>query len=249
VDRGAPAQEIPATAAACGQALAVLPGDLERHGIDVGRRVPQNFPVLTKTEMMANFDRIVTDPTITKDKIADFLERSKNPFDLYENRYYVVSTSGTSGEIGYYVYDMASRTRGVPAALRVRPPSIGRRRLAFLGACEGHGTGVSFAVSTQRSLTWWAYTVATYEIDAPLAPTLDSLNAFRPTILTGYANALGILAEKQLDGRLNIAPKQVLSSGELVESTDRELVEQVFGVPLLDLYACSEHFDHGPEPP
>src|SRR4030095_2045981 len=52
---------------------------IEERGIRVSVCTPADFPVLTKTLLMANFDRIATDRRVTKQAIADFLTRSKDP--------------------------------------------------------------------------------------------------------------------------------------------------------------------------
>ena len=222
---------------------------VDARGIDLDNCVPQDFPVLTKDALLDNFDRIVTDPTITYADIAGFLAASKDPFELYRDRYYVVQTSGISGTVGYFVYDFDDWARGVAGALRVNPPSFGKRRLAFFGYGDGHYTGVSFATSTQQSLLRWVYDIAAYHIDHPLGPILDSLNAFQPTILMGYPSALGILADAQLQGRLTIAPQAAQCSGESVLAADRAKVEQAFGVPLVDVYSSTEHLIMGANRP
>lgn len=218
---------------------------IERHGIDPDRCVPPDFPILTKTEAMENFDRIVTDRTVTRAKITDFLERSNDPFDLYEDRYYVVHTSGTSGEVGCFVYSPDDWSRGVAGALRVNPPSLGKRRLAFFGATQGHFTGATLAACVRQPAIRWAYDLELYEINRPIGPTLAGLNAFQPTILMGYPGTLAILAEKQLEGRLQIAPIQVQSSAEEVPTAARDLVESAFGVPFLNVYSSTEHLIMG----
>jgi phenylacetate-coenzyme A ligase PaaK-like adenylate-forming protein len=47
--------------------------------IDVATCEPHEFPVLTKSLLMSHFDEIVTAPGITKETIARFLTRSKDP--------------------------------------------------------------------------------------------------------------------------------------------------------------------------
>src|SRR5688572_16990873 len=69
-----------------------------RHRIDVERCRLQDFPELTKAELIEHFDSIVTDPTITRAEIEAFLKRSHDPSEQFRGRYYVVYTSGTSGE-------------------------------------------------------------------------------------------------------------------------------------------------------
>ncbi len=218
---------------------------VETHGIDVTTCRPANFPVLTKSQIMNNFDEIVTDRTITKDRIADFLSVSKDPFDLFDGKYYVVHTSGTSGEVGYFVYSLADWTRGIAHALRVTPIRRGKRRMAFFGATQGHFTGVTLVVSSLRSITRFKYDVATFEINSPLAPIIERLNAFQPDILYGYASALAILAERQRQGRLRISPKWVQSSGEPLHAADRTLIEETFGIPVFNVYITTEHLFMG----
>ena len=55
--------------------------------IDPTRCRPQDFPILTKTEVMRNFDRIVTDSRVTRKKLADFLEHSKDPSCLFDDEF------------------------------------------------------------------------------------------------------------------------------------------------------------------
>jgi phenylacetate-CoA ligase len=77
---------------------------ITKHRIDSYRCLPDDFPVLTKRDVIENFDEIVTDRTITKKAISDFIESSKDPLDLFRNQYYVLHGSGTSGEIGFFVW-------------------------------------------------------------------------------------------------------------------------------------------------
>ena len=77
---------------------------IAQHRIDSYRCLPDDFPVLTKRDVIENFDEIVTDRTITKKAISDFIESSKDPLDLFRNQYYVLHGSGTSGEIGFFVW-------------------------------------------------------------------------------------------------------------------------------------------------
>ena len=65
--------------------------------------MPEQFPVLTKTILMANFDQIVTDRRVSKSAIESFLTNSSDPNDRFLGEYQVIHTSGSSGEVGYFV--------------------------------------------------------------------------------------------------------------------------------------------------
>src|SRR5262249_5817517 len=80
--------------------------------IDVGSCVPGDFPVLTKTLLMQNFDEIATERGVTKQAIAEFLTRSHDAAELFLGKYRVIHTSGSSGEVGYFVYSPQDWIRG-----------------------------------------------------------------------------------------------------------------------------------------
>jgi phenylacetate-coenzyme A ligase PaaK-like adenylate-forming protein len=121
---------------------------IEERGLDVETCTHVDFPVLTKTILMANFDDIVTDRRITKQGIADFLTRSADPKDLLFNKYTVMHTSGTSGEVGYFLNTAADQRRSYRGMMRRRKSmrsgvkrwpikGIRRMRMAFYGATGG----------------------------------------------------------------------------------------------------------------
>jgi len=218
---------------------------IRQHRIDPDQCRPQDFPILTKAQVMENFDRLVTDRRVTRAKVTAFLESSKDPNELMDGAYYVVHTSGSSGEPGLFVYSRQDWTRGVTQALRINPFKPGKRRLAFYGASEGHFTGVTFAATCRKPPLSWIYDVAVFDVNQPLGLSLEGLNQFQPTILMGYASALALLAERQQAGQLHITPEFVQSSAEPVAAADRASVETTFGVPLLNVYSCTEHLIMG----
>ena len=70
-------------------------------GIDVASCTPGEFPVLTKALLMQHFDEIAAAPGVTKRAIAEFLTRSHDPGEMFQGRYRVIHTSGSSGDPGY----------------------------------------------------------------------------------------------------------------------------------------------------
>src|SRR5277367_1164829 len=138
---------------------------IRERGLDSRTCTPADFPVLTKTILMANFDAIDTDPRISKQVVADFLTRSSDPKERLFDEFTVIHTSGTSGEIGYFLYAPADYKRMRIAARRNRKafrgvfpsrwPGLRRIRVAFYGATGGHYAGVTGVTSMQRGLPRW----------------------------------------------------------------------------------------------
>ena len=216
---------------------------MREQGIDPSSCTPQQFPVLTKTDVLRNFDEIVTEREISLRGIQEFLERSHNPMERYLGRYTVIHTSGTSGQVGYFVFDPKAWARGI--AQVANTPSLGfiprRKRLAFVGPTDGHYAGISMTGSVRFSPFNLLYTGRFFEINVPLATVVEGLNAFQPDVLVSYGSVLESLAEKQMEGVLKIHPRMITNSAEPIPLSCREAIEKGFGPCLRNLYACSEH--------
>ncbi|CAN5302299.1 hypothetical protein BH11PSE2_BH11PSE2_03030 [soil metagenome] len=226
---------------------------IAEHGIDVETCTPQDFPVLTKAILMANFDDIVTDRRITKQAVAEFLTRSTDPGEKFLDHYIVMHTSGTSGEVGYFLYSPSDWMRGTMAGGRRRRPGGmkrrgkgGRFRIAFYGATGGHFAGVTMMTSISRGLFRFFMDVRAFEINVPLPGTIAGLNAFQPDVLAGYTTALKMLGEKQKAGALAIAPVAIGATGETVTKADMAFLSEAFGgAEVASAYGCTEHLGLG----
>src|SRR6185437_4053667 len=226
---------------------------VSERGIDLDRCTPHDFPPLTKAALMANFDRIVTDRRITKQGIADFLTRSHDPIDRFLGEFRVLHTSGTSGEVGYFVYSSEDWARGTALAMRPRgnrprgrrARRLRRLRLAYYGAIGGHFAGVTMVSGATRGLARLLVNVRLYEVNSPLPETVEALNNFKPDVLAGYTGALTLLAEKQRAGILRIAPISIATAGESMSATDKRTLEEAFGCPANNGYGSSEHLMMG----
>jgi phenylacetate-coenzyme A ligase PaaK-like adenylate-forming protein len=216
-------------------------------GIDIDRCSPADFPLLTKTQLLANFDRIATDPRITKSAIAAFLTRSTDPGELFLDEFQVIHTSGSSGEVGYFVFSSRDWLQGMMQRIRTKPKRTSAKKLKvmFYGAAGGHYAGVSMASLGKRGVNRWMVEVDYCEINTPLPIVIDKLNAYQPDLIAGYATALKMLAHKQQEGVLKIAPRRIEAGGETISEADRDYLKSAFGCDVFNIYACSEHLMMG----
>jgi phenylacetate-CoA ligase len=231
---------------------------IRSRGIDPDSCVPEQFPVLTKSALMTNFDGIVTDRRITRQVVAEFLSRSSDPGERLFGEFTVLHTSGTSGEVGYFLNTDADAARMTRRPLR-RPgvgsmPRRARRlrrfRIAFYGATGGHYAGVTGMRMAQRGLRRLFLKTASFEVNTPLPGVITQLNDFEPDVLLGYTTALKMLADEQRAGRLRIRPVAVVASGEIVTAADLQLLSESFGgAHTMSLYACTEHMILGASNP
>lgn len=224
---------------------------IRTRGIGLDTCVPSDFPVLTKSLLMANFDGIVTDRRLSRSVIADFLTRSSDPAERLLGEFTVLHTSGTSGEVGYFLTTDADTPRMNFRAMRRRPGAgklprrqkrLRRFRVAFYGATGGHYAGVTGMQAAKRGIRRLFLKTESFEVNTPLPAVVTRLNAFEPDVLLGYTTALKMLADEQRAGRLRIHPIVVVASGEVVTAADLALLTETFnGARATSLYACTEH--------
>lgn len=219
-------------------------GIIRDHKIDPFTCVPTDFPVLTKQQVAEHFDDIVTDRTLTRKDIAEFLSRSTDPEELFRKRYHVLHTSGTSGTMGYFVFSHDSWIRGACHVVRVQPLRW-RHRTAFVAATRGHFAGTSLMLTGNHGTNSFFYDVRTYDVGQPLTQIIAELNKFQPQTLSGYAAMLKVLAEAQERGELKIKPSKVGNGGEPLLPEVKAYLEHVFKVPVRNAYASSEHLYMG----
>ncbi len=213
---------------------------IQEHKIDPLTCVPSDFPVMTKNDVIRNFDSLVTDKCITQQRVAEFLSASTDPEELFEGRYHVLHTSGTSGTMGCFVFSHEAWIKG--ASHSVRASSLGiRKRVAFIAATRGHFAGVSLMLAGNDGTNRLFFDVRTFDVGQPMEKIIEQLNVFQPEVLSGYARVLKLLGEAQEQGLLRIMPKQVGNGGEPLLPDVKAYLERVFGAQVLNGYASSEH--------
>ncbi|MCC7210146.1 MAG: phenylacetate--CoA ligase family protein [Anaerolineae bacterium] len=198
------------------------------------------LPVLTKRTMMDNFDELVTDRSI---HLADIREhRNTAPDSRYLGHYWVNATSGSTGSPGIFLYDgrewaivLASFARSYEwAGLRLNLAH--RRKIAVISSTTPWH--MSYVVGTTLQSPW----VSTLRLAAtePLERIVDQLNEWQPEVLVAYASMARVLAVEQMERRLEVSPKVVFTSSEVLTDEARRLIEAVWGKRLFNQYAATE---------
>jgi phenylacetate-coenzyme A ligase PaaK-like adenylate-forming protein len=211
--------------------------------------------VLTKSLLMQHFDEIATAPGVTKSAIAEFLTRSHDPAELFLDRYRVIHTSGSSGEVGYFVYSPSDWASGTAMRQQGGRPvrkggAKGKFRVAYYAAVDGHYAGVTMISSFNRGLARFFVDMKMFEVNDPLADVLAQLNEFQPEVLIGYTTALKILAAEQRRGVLKLERViNVTTAGEITSTADMTFLAESFDCQVVNSYGCSEHLGMGATPP
>jgi phenylacetate-coenzyme A ligase PaaK-like adenylate-forming protein len=74
----------------------------------------------------------------------------------------------------------------------------------------------------------------------PIETIVEHLGAWQPEVLIAYASMARILADEQLAGRLQIRPRAVFTSSEVLTQETRRRIVQAWGERLFNQYAATE---------
>jgi phenylacetate-coenzyme A ligase PaaK-like adenylate-forming protein len=220
------------------RAIAHSPYYRETIGDLVARDRPlTEFPIINKTTLMANFDRIVTDPRLTRTMVEQHVN-SERCGELLLDEYRCIATGGSTGQRGLFVYDRDAWT--ITAANQMRM----QRVLGITSDMRGLGIGAPSPVHMSyrfhaefRALRPGAPTLF---VTSPIDEIVAKLNAYQPDYLNAYPSLLRRLAEEQSAGRLKITPKLFRSGAEALSPDLRDLVREVWNAPIADGYTATE---------
>jgi phenylacetate-CoA ligase len=206
----------------------------EALGADAAERPLTELPTLSKATLMAEFDRVVTDPRL---RLADLRAHlsGPDPSQSFLGEYRVATTSGTTGRRSIVVFtaEEAAAWRAV-SARPMRRMGIGPRpRFAALGS-------PSPVHVTRQVLVPPGVPTPPISAATPIAELVAALNAQQPELLLGAVGVWRALAEGQIAGRLGIAPKAAVFSSEAVTADLRRRVREAWGIEPMSGYAATE---------
>jgi len=212
-------------------------------GIDIDRfevaDLPR-LPVMTKAEMMSQFDDVVTDRRLSLRRIQAHLDASRTRASLLLDEFVCLASGGSSGLRGVFVQTagaymdfMASFIR--PGVAKGGPQPDGFVAAVVAAASPIHSSALAAAVMSSGPVR-----LVSIPATLPLGEITERLNAVAPPVLIGYPTMLALLAAEQRAGRLRIAPAAVTASSEQLTDEDRTAITAAFGVPVTDQFASTE---------
>jgi phenylacetate-coenzyme A ligase PaaK-like adenylate-forming protein len=178
--------------------------------------------------------------------IERFVSNPEQRGALFEGRYAVWTSSGTTGHPGWFVHDPgalavydaleAQRFRGVGMSRSWLPGE----RYAMVAATGGHFAGVSSIERLRRTMPWLAPFIRPFSLLQPVGALVAELNAFAPAIVATYPTAAEMLAEEQASGRLRLRPREIWTGGECLDPATRARLQSAFGCAVRNSYGSSE---------
>lgn len=216
----------------------------------IGPEVFYQLPPVTKPELMARFDDWVTDPSVTRAAVEEFVADLNNLGQDFLGRYVVFTTSGSTGVPALLVQDRRAvsvmtglsyvRALGALTPRLVVQMLTRQPRQAAVFATGGHFLSTTMFQRRLRTAPFRRRITRFYSVLDPLPQLVDQLNAFQPAFLGTYASVLAALTVEQEAGRLRISPLVITSGGELLSPAVQRRAEQAFGCLVNQSYAASE---------
>jgi phenylacetate-coenzyme A ligase PaaK-like adenylate-forming protein len=198
------------------------------------------LPTLDKATMMEHFDELVADRRLHRDALLDHLDGLEHDA-LYLGQYRVMTTSGSSGRKGLFVYDRPGFVGCLALFLRCNAfigvdPRIPRLKIAAIGG----GSPTHMSRRGAATLSIGLHRILSLPVTLPIARLVEALNAFQPDYVNAFPSMAALLADEQLAGRLRIAPQRMTTSSELRTPEVTERMVAAFGVRPFDIYATTE---------
>jgi phenylacetate-CoA ligase len=201
------------------------------------------LPTMTKADLVANFDDIVTDRRLST-ALAERHLASLDADAYALGRYHVVASGGTSGLRGVFVYDWEawptfylSLHRFFQRGWKRDPALEGVPQRAAVVAAS-HATHMSSALA--QTFTRPGAELRSVPAIWSLERIVAELNQWQPTILQGYPSILRQLCAEARAGRLQISPRRIRTRSETLRPEVRVDLEDTFRVPVHNEWVCTE---------
>jgi phenylacetate-CoA ligase len=201
-------------------------------GIDLsGPFSPTDLPVVDKAAVMDHFDEVVTDPRLRLGEVRAFLGDEERA-GCFAGEFRILSTAGTSGRRGLFVLGREEWIAVMASMLRWQRliglgPRLGRRvRVATVGA----GNALHASRLLPLGVNVGLYEFRFLSVTDPMDSIVAALNDYQPDLLAPYASVAGLLALEQVEGRLSIHPRIVVTHSELLSDAVVRRVGAAWGI-------------------
>lgn len=200
-----------------------------------------DLPVLTKTELMTSFDELVTIPGVRRADVERHLS-ALHGNERFLDRFWVSRTSGSTGHPGIFLVDRAEWATIIGSYSRAQEwagikASLTRRtRLGVVSSRVPWHQSARVGMSVDSPFV----PVRRFDATQPLPEIVAGLNDWQPENLIAYASMARVLAGEQLAGRLQIAPRGVMCSSEVLTPEAAARIERAWGAPPFNVYAATE---------
>ena len=199
------------------------------------------LPPMMKSDLMANFDEIITDKRVSlasaEAHLRDLERGGSNPYLL--DGIHVVASSGSSGPRGLFAYDWQGWT--IAGLSLARFAALVGRKVPAGDDRRNVSVGAEFASHFSVAIVQTFFPgTAMVSATLPMPGIIERLNRLQPSSIGSYPSVFQQLCVAANSGQLHVRPAVFASSGECLSSELRGALERVFSAKVFDAWACSE---------
>ncbi|MBP7732935.1 MAG: phenylacetate--CoA ligase family protein [Caldisericia bacterium] len=212
---------------------------------------PRLLPVTDKKKLMARFDDWCTDSNVTLAKVRSFIDNPNLVGEPFLGKYLAVTSSGTTGTRGLFLIDdvyssvnsylFSNALHGwlnVKEKMQILGSGV---KIAILATTGGHFASCAGYTRMCKTNLFARWAINLYSVQTPIPELVKKLNKQKPAIIFGYGSAVRILAQEQVQGRLNINPVLIIPSGESLGEHEYDQIKKHFRhSKISNLYGASE---------
>ena len=203
----------------------------------------RGLPVMTKDDLMGNFDEIVTDHDVRlADANAHIAELDGDAY--FRDELHAVASGGSSGVRGVFVWGWDAWATVQLTALRralldrIGDPDLASRPPVAMIVAAENATHFTSAVS--ETFATGAVETHRFRIGLPLEEVVSGLNAADGDNLATYPSMLARLVGEARAGRLQIGPRRIMTMAEPLSEDARRAAEETWQAPVANMWGTSE---------
>ena len=186
--------------------------------------------------MMENFSELNTAALLKEECLSVAIQSEETrDFSPTLQGYTVGLSSGTSGHRGLFLVSSNERWMHAGTMLaKVLPGSLLQpQRIAFFLRANSN----LYTASKSRHLQF-----EFFDMLAPMDSHLAQLQSYQPTLIFAPPSLLRQLADRQIQGKLNLTPLKVVSVAETLDPLDEQIIQEAFHQKVHQVYQCTEGF-------
>ena len=197
------------------------------------------LPTMTKDDVMGSFDRIVTDPRLTLERVEEHLASLGSEPAYLLGRYQAIASGGSTGRRGVFVYGWDAWTVNYVGWFRYLLRAFAGRPFTMALVAAGSATHVSSAL-LRTVADPAAIATSRVPVTLPFERICAELSELQPDVVLAYPTALRQLTEAAEAGELRIAPRALVTGGEPLLAEIRAACREAWGTPVQNWWLSSE---------
>lgn len=215
--------------------------------------VPADFtisdlPITEKPTLLAHYDDWVTDRRIHLNDVLEYVNRdASKDTGLFLGQYSALRTSGSTGNpLPMVRDDYHNKIHGQLIAQRLLTGTDGNvldiskhKRASIIHMSNGASSYGAFN-RMRAAHPECANNLLGISVLEPVDKIVEKLNAFQPETMAGYPSMIVQLAVEQLQGRLHVNIKHIVTSAEMLSEENFHLLRQAFQCPVGNNYCMTE---------